>query len=88
MNQMGVPIQCRLAQISLKKHRVILRMRWGLSDWSFQSWYGKLACQNLVAYGGFHSHGGTPEWMVYFMENPIKMDDLGVPYFRKPPYFE
>ena len=20
------------------------------------------------------------------MENPIKMDDLGVPYFRKPPY--
>ena len=21
---------------------------------------------------------GTPKWMVYFMENPIKMDDLGV----------
>ena len=20
---------------------------------------------------------GTPKWMVYFMENPIKMDDLG-----------
>ena len=20
-----------------------------------------------------------PKWMVYFMENPIKMDDLGVP---------
>jgi len=31
---------------------------------------------------------GTPRWMVY-RENPIKMDDLGVPgypYFRKPPY--
>ena len=23
-------------------------------------------------YGGFHSHGGTPNWMVYFMENPTK----------------
>jgi len=24
----------------------------------------------------FHSHGGTPyKWMVYFMENPMKMDD-------------
>ena len=21
------------------------------------------------------------KWMVYFMENPIKMDDLGVPLF-------
>ena len=26
-------------------------------------------------------------WMVHFMEQPIKMDDnLGYPYFRKPPY--
>ena len=26
----------------------------------------------------------TPKWMVYFMENPIKMNDLGVfPYFWK-----
>ena len=30
-----------------------------------------------------------PKWLVYFMENRIKMDDLefgGYPYFRKPPY--
>ncbi len=29
-----------------------------------------------------------PKWMVKIMENPIKMDDLGVkkPYFWKPPY--
>ena len=28
---------------------------------------------------------GTPEWMV-IMEKPIKMDDLGYPYFWKHPY--
>ena len=29
-----------------------------------------------------------PKWMVYdgLIENAIKMDDLGYPYFRKPPY--
>ena len=34
---------------------------------------------------GFHSHGGTPQWMVE--ENPMKMDENGgYPYVRKPPY--
>ena len=33
--------------------------------------------------GGFHSHGGTPKWMVYFMGNPIKLDDIGVPPFQE-----
>ena len=28
---------------------------------------------------GVSKYRGTPKWMVYFMENPIKMDDLGVP---------
>ena len=27
----------------------------------------------------------TPNWMAYFMENPIKMDDLGVPLFLETP---
>ena len=32
--------------------------------------------------GGFHSHGGTPNsWMVFLIEHPIKMDDLGVALF-------
>ena len=26
---------------------------------------------------------GSPKWLVYFMENPIKMDDLGVPLFQE-----
>ena len=26
-----------------------------------------------------------PKWMVYFMENPIKMDELGVPLFLETP---
>ena len=32
---------------------------------------------------------GTPKWMVKIMENPIKMDDLGVPlfFFETPIFF-
>ena len=26
-----------------------------------------------------------PKWMVYFMENPIKMDEMGVPLFLETP---
>ncbi len=35
------------------------------------------------------NRGGPPKWMVYFMENPIKMDDLGVkPHiFGGPPIY-
>ena len=33
------------------------------------------------SYMGVSKNNGTPKWMVYFMENPIKMDDLGVPLF-------
>ena len=29
-----------------------------------------------------------PKWMVYFMENPIKMDDLGVPLFLETPIWD
>ena len=44
--------------------------------------------------GAFHKWGGIPNsWMVYFMENPTKMDDEmetipygNHPYFRKPPF--
>ena len=32
-------------------------------------------------YMGVSKNDGAPKWMIYFMENPIKMDDLGVPLF-------
>ena len=48
---------------------------------SFKNWYIHM---------GVSKNRGTPKWMVKIMENPIKMDDLGVPwgyhYFRKHPY--
>ena len=33
---------------------------------------------------GVSKNKGTPKWMVY-KENPIKMDDLGVPLFEETP---
>ena len=33
---------------------------------------------------GVSENRGAPKWMVY-MENPIKMDDLGVPLFLETP---
>ncbi len=34
---------------------------------------------------GVSQNRGTPKWMVKIMENPIKMDDLGVPLFEETP---
>ena len=36
--------------------------------------------------GASNNRGKTPKWMVKIMENPIKMDEFGVPYFWKHPY--
>ena len=32
---------------------------------------------------GVSKNRGTPKWMVKIMENPIKVDDLGVPLFSE-----
>ena len=37
--------------------------------------------------GVSQKNSGTPKWMVYFMENPIKVDDLGVPLFLETPIY-
>ena len=34
---------------------------------------------------GVSKNRGTPKWMVKIVENPIKMDDLGVPLFLETP---
>ena len=34
------------------------------------------------------NRGGPPTWMVKMMENPIKMDDLGIPLFSETPRWE
>ena len=34
---------------------------------------------------GASKNRGTPKWMVKIMENPIKMDDLGIPLFSEKP---
>ena len=45
-----------------------------------------VAIGKVAANGGFHKYGYPNSWMVYFMENPTKMDEnWGYPYFRKPP---
>ena len=34
---------------------------------------------------GVSNNSGTPKWMVKIKENPIRMDDLGVPLFLETP---
>ena len=36
---------------------------------------------------GVSKNRGTPKWMVKIMENPTKMDDLGVPLFLETPKY-
>jgi len=36
-------------------------------------------------YMGVSKNRGTPKWMVKIMENPMKMDDLGIPLFLETP---
>ena len=36
---------------------------------------------------GVSENSGIPKWMVKIMENPIKMDDLGVPQFKETPTY-
>ena len=33
------------------------------------------------------NRGGPPKWMVKIMENPIKMDDLGISLFLETPIY-
>ncbi len=49
---------------------------------------GWILVVNLGTYGCQpKNRGGPPKCMVYFMENPIKIDDLGVPLFLETPIY-
>ena len=37
----------------------------------------------VYIYEGFYKRGYPNSWMVYFMENPIKIYDLGIPPFME-----
>ena len=39
--------------------------------------------RNRCRISGYFQNWGIPKWMVKIMENPIKMDDLGVPLFSE-----
>ena len=41
----------------------------------------------ILQMGVSKNRGGPPKWMVKIMENPIKMDDLGVPLFLETPIY-
>ena len=61
-----------------------------MGDWMFGfSWRGHTSCpvdvNKVVVEMGVSRNGVPPKWMVYAMENPIKIGDLGYPHFRKPP---
>ena len=42
---------------------------------------------SVRSYMGVSKNRATPKWMVKIMENPIKMDDLGVPLFLETPIY-
>ena len=43
--------------------------------------------KSQIQVGVSKNRGGPPKWMVKIMENPIKMDDLGVPLFLETPKY-
>ena len=40
----------------------------------------------ICIYIGVSTNGGTPKWLVYKREIPLKLMIWGYPYFRKPTY--
>ena len=62
---------------SLKTHLKTSRDLWGVHTKTILTMFldGLFGWLDM----GVSKNRGTPKWMVKIMENPIKMDDLGVP---------
>ena len=59
--------------------------RWLEDEASFGSRHTFRGHGSLRECMGVSKNRGTPKWMVKIMENPIKIDDLGVPLFLETP---
>ena len=70
----------RLKTIILASHNYINTHYDRLMMYQVIFWYNPSLSQDM----GVSKNKGTPGWFI--MENPIKMDDLGYPYFWKHPY--
>ena len=52
----------------------------GLKILKINGWFKGISYSQM----GVSKNKGTPKWMVKVMENPIKMDDLGIPFLETP----
>ena len=68
--------------ISVKEFEKALRT-WNFPRATKQVPLGPMSKLCIYIYMGVSKNKGTPKWMVKIMENPIKMDDLGVPLFSE-----
>ena len=62
-----------------------------MGDPQSSPWLGWFGGSRVAMYQplmwGLHQWGYPPKWMGYFMDNPMKMDDLGVPTIYGNPFF-
>ena len=47
-----------------------------------------MGCNPNISLMGVSKNRGTPKWMEFLVENPIKMDDLEVPPFSETPIYK
>ena len=74
--------------------KIEIEMNWGCIKFVhivFEQFKCKYTYEYIYIYGdtyiykGVSKNRGTPKWMVKILENPIKMDDLGVRLFSETP---
>ena len=66
---------------------ILFGLIWFTVGWyiPWYRWTARSAVIKWCPHMGVSKNRGTPKWMVYFMENPIEIHDLGVPLFLETP---